>query len=110
MDIDDPRLEEARVKMNERYQRYTDRIVEVLKGHISLEQALDELLRVARRRRKRPFAGKIDICEKLFCPELNAELWGVVKAGNELRNAVAHGKPQGTIDQRVADLKGALLA
>jgi hypothetical protein len=110
MDIDDPRLEQAHKDMTERYKQFTDRIVEVLKGHLTVEQSLNELLKTARRSRKRPFAGKIDVAEKLFCPDLTVELWNVVKAGNNLRNAIAHGDKQGTIAQRVADLKRALLA
>jgi hypothetical protein len=34
----------------------------------------------------------------------------VLKAGNNLRNAVAHGHKEGTITQRIADLRRALLA
>jgi hypothetical protein len=110
MDIDDPRLEEAHKTMAERVERYDDRIVAVLKGHLSVEQSLNDLLRTARRKWKRPFAGKIDVAEKLFCPDLTVEMWDVVKAGNNLRNAVAHGNPEGTITQRMADLRRALLA
>jgi hypothetical protein len=109
MDIDDPRLVEAHKEMTERSDRYDDRIVAVLKGHLSIEQSLNDLLRTARRKWKRPFAGKIDVAEKLFCPDLTVELWDVVKAGNDLRNAVAHGHKEGTVTQRMADLRRALL-
>lgn len=110
MKVDDPRLKQAHKEMTERVARYNDRIVEVLKGHLSVEQSLNNLLRAARRKWKRPFAGKIDVAEKLFCPDLTVELWDVVKAGNNLRNAVAHGHKEGTIAQRMADLRRALLA
>jgi hypothetical protein len=97
--------------MIERVKKYDDRIVATLKGHLGLEQSLNDLLRTADRRlRRRTFAGKIDVAENLFLPDLNVELWAVVKAGNNLRNAVAHGHMQGTVEQRVADLKKALLA
>ena len=76
----------------------------------SAEQALNELLRVARRRWKRPFAGKIDVAQKLFLPDLTTEMWDVLKAGNDLRNAVAHGHKEGTVTQRIADVRRALLA
>jgi hypothetical protein len=109
MKADDPRLEQARKEMTERVERYNDRIVEVLKGHLSVEQSLNDLLRTARRKWKRPFAGKIDVAEKLYCPDLTVELWDRVKAGNNLRNAVAHGHKEGTITQRMADLRRALL-
>jgi hypothetical protein len=68
------------------------------------------LLRVARRRWKRPFAGKIDVVQKLFLPDLTTEMWDVLKAGNDLRNAVAHGHKEGTITQRIADVRRTLLA
>jgi hypothetical protein len=110
MEFDDPGLEKAHKEMTARVGRYNDRIVEVLKGHLSVEQSLIDVLRTARRKWKRPFAGKIDIAVKLFCPDLTVELWDVVKAGNNLRNAVAHGHKEGTVTQRKADLRGALLA
>lgn len=110
MKADDPRLEQARKEMTERVERYNDRIVAVLKGHLSVEQSLNDLLRTAHRRWKRTFAGKIDVAEKLFCPDLTVELWGIMKAGNNLRNAVAHGHKEGTIAQRMTELRRALLA
>ena len=110
MDIDDPRLEEARKNLKERIEKYDDRILAVLKGHLSAEQNLNDLLRAAKRRWKRPFAGKIDVAQKLFLPDLTEELWEVLKKGNNLRNAVAHGHNEGTITQRMADRKKALLA
>ena len=110
MDIDDPRLEEARKNLKERIEKYDDRILAVLKGHLSAEQNLNDLLRAAKRRWKRSFAGKIDVAQKLFLPDLTEELWEVLKKGNNLRNAVAHGHKEGTITQRMADLKKALLA
>jgi hypothetical protein len=90
MDIDDPRLAEAHKIMTERVKRYDERIVTVLKGHLSAEQSLDDLLKAASRRwKRRPFAGKIDIAQKLFLPELDGLMWAVLKAGNELRNGRA---------------------
>ncbi|WP_249163445.1 hypothetical protein ACFLEY_02335 [Bradyrhizobium sp. YCK136] len=96
--------------MIERIAKYEERIVTTLKGHLAAEQALDDLLKKARRRRKRPFAGKIDVAQKLFLPDLTNEMWDVLEAGNDLRNAIAHGKPEGTITQRLVDVRKALLA
>ena len=111
MDTNDPRLEEARKNLKERIDKYEDRILAVLKGHLSAEQNLNDLLRAAKRRwRRRSFAGKIDVAQKLFLPDLTDELWQVLKKGNDLRNAVAHGHKEGTITQRLADLKKALMA
>jgi len=101
----------AHEEMIERVKQYDDRIVTTLKGHLSLEQSLNDLLRKANRRlRRRTCAGKIDVAQKLFLPDLSVELWDIVKAGNNLRNAVAHGHKQGTVEQRVVELKKALLA
>jgi uncharacterized protein YutE (UPF0331/DUF86 family) len=107
---DDPRLERAHKEMTARMAKYEERILSTLKGHLAAEQALDALLMAARRRWKRPFAGKIDVAQKLFLPDLTPEMWKVLKAGNDLRNAVAHGDPEGTIVQRIADIHKALLA
>ena len=110
MKADDPRLEQAHKELTERIRKHEERIVTVLKGHLAAEQALNDLLRAARRRWKRPFAGKIDVAQKLFLPDLTTEMWDVLKAGNNLRNAVAHGHKEGTITQRISDVRRALLA
>jgi hypothetical protein len=72
---DDPRLERAHKEMTERIAKYEERILSTLKGHLAAEQALDALLKAARRRWKRSFAGKIDIAQKLFLPDLTPEMW-----------------------------------
>lgn len=101
----------AHKDMIERVERYDERIVTVLKGSLSTEQALNDLLKAGSMRwKRRTFAGKIDKAEKLFCPELDAGFWATIKAANQLRNAVAHDHKEGTITQRTADLKKALLA
>lgn len=110
MKADDPRLEQAHKDLTERNRKYEEQIVGVLKGHLAAEQALNDLLRAARRKWKRPFAGKIDVAQKLFLPDLTTEMWDVLKAGNDLRNAVAHGHKTGTITQRIADLRRSMLA
>lgn len=110
MKADDPRLAQAHKEMTERVRKHEEQIVTVLKGHLVAEQALNDLLRAARRRWKRTFAGKLDVAQKLFLPDLTTEMWDVLDAGNDLRNAVAHGHKEGTITQRIADLKRALLA
>ncbi len=110
MDINDSRLEKAHKDMTARIAAYDERIVTVLKNHVAIEQSLDELLKVARRSRKRTFAGKIDITEKLVLPELDAHIFAILRAGNNLRNAIAHGRSEGTVVQRTTDLRKAYLA
>jgi hypothetical protein len=108
MDIDDPRLVQAHKEMTERVEKYDERIVTVLKGHLGAEQALNDLLAAASRRwKKRTFAGKIDIGEKLLLDELHPHVWKVLRAGNDLRSAVAHGHKEGTIAARMTDLRKA---
>ncbi|PZA13317.1 hypothetical protein DNX69_02800 [Rhodopseudomonas palustris] len=111
MATNDTRLEEAHKHLKERIEKYDDRILAVLKGHLSAEQSLNELLRAAKRRwRRRTFAGKIDVAKQLCLPDLSEQLWTILENGNDLRNAVAHGHQEGTINQRMAHLKKALLA
>lgn len=92
MDINDPRLEEAHKNMVERVEKYDERIVTVLKCHLTAEQALDDLLGSASRQwKRRSFAGKIDVVEKLFLPELDPPMWAVfaIRAGHIFRRAKA---------------------
>ncbi|WP_018320567.1 hypothetical protein [Bradyrhizobium sp. WSM2793] len=117
MDAAEPQLsreeifEQAHVKMAERIEQYQERVLEVLRGHLGAEQALNELLRVARRRRKRrTFAGKMDVAKGLFVKEMTEELWALLKVGNELRNALAHGHKQGTVENKIVELRKAFIA
>lgn len=111
MKIDDPRLIESSKRLTERLAKYDERIVTVLKNHLAVEQSLNDPLAVASRRwKRRSFAGKIDVAKQLFLPELNQELWDVLGAGNDLRNAVAHGHKEGTVAARMTDLRKAYLA
>lgn len=111
MKADDPRLVESRKVLTERIAKYDERIVTVLKNHLAAERSLNDLLAAASRRwKRRTFAGKIDKASGLFLPELSEELWDVLKAGNDLRNAVAHGHKEGTVAARMTDLRKAFLA
>jgi hypothetical protein len=93
MDIDDPRLAEAHKIMTERVERYDERIVTVLKGHLSAEQSLDDLLRAASRRwKRRTFAGKIDVAQKLFfCPSSTS------RCGQSLKPATSYATRSRTV-------------
>jgi hypothetical protein len=111
LEIDDPRLEQAHKEMTERVEKYDERLVTVLKNHLGCEQSLNDLLAAASRRwKRRTFAGKIDIAQKLFLPEMTEPIWVVLKAGNGLRNAIAHGHKEGTIAARMTDLRNAYTA
>jgi hypothetical protein len=111
MRADDPRLIESKKRLFERVAKYDERMITVLKNHLAAEQSLNDLLKAASRRWKgRSFAGKIDVAKGLFLPELSEDLWAVLKVGNDLRNAVAHGDKEGTVAARMTDLRKAFLA
>ena len=108
MKADDPRLAQAHKEMTERIEKYEERIVTVLKAHLGAEQVLNDLLKAASRRwKKRSFAGKIDIGEKLLIEELHPHVWKILRVGNDLRNAVAHGHKEGVIAAKMAELRNA---
>ncbi|MGE3710769.1 MAG: hypothetical protein AB7G35_13945 [Hyphomicrobiaceae bacterium] len=57
MDINDPRLEDARKALKGRIEKYDERILAALKGHLSAGQSFNDLLRAAKRRwSRRSFA------------------------------------------------------
>jgi hypothetical protein len=108
MKADDPRLIKAHKEMTERIEKYEERIVTVLKAHLGAEQVLNDLLKAASMRwKKRTFAGKIDIGEKLLIDELHPHVWRTLRAGNDLRNAVAHGHKEGVIAAKMVEFRDA---
>jgi hypothetical protein len=110
MEIDDPRLEQAHKEMTARVEKYDERMLTVLKNHLGCEQSLNDLLAAASRRwKRRTFAGKIDIAKKLFLREIEPHVWTVLEAGNDLRNAIAHGDKGGTIAANMTALRKAYL-
>ena len=111
MRTDDPLYVEAHAKMLKRVESYTDRMLAALKGHLALEDFLNGLLKAGQRRwKRRTFNGKVDVAKTLLLPELDEKFWALVKAGNDLRNAIAHGDKHGTINNRITDLRKALIA
>jgi hypothetical protein len=94
-----------------RVEQYEERIVTVLKAHLDAEQSLNYLLTVGRRRKRgRTFAGKVNVAKGLFVKEMSEELWEVLKVGNDLRNAIAHGDKEGTIAAKIVELRKAFIA
>jgi hypothetical protein len=103
-------FEEAHKKATERIKEYEERIVTVLKGHLAAEQALNYLLTVAKRRKRgRKFTGKMYVAKGLFVEEMTEEIWNVLEVGNDLRNSIAHGDKQGTIDNWVTEFRKAFI-
>ena len=105
------RMEQAHKDMTARVEQYEERIVTVLKVHLAAEQSLNVLLAAAKRRRRgRTFSGKMHVAKGLFVKEMSEELWEVLKVGNDLRNAIAHGGKQGTIAAKIVELRKAYIA
>lgn len=103
-------FEQAHKRMTERIEQYEERIVTVLRAHLAAEQSLNYLLTVARRRKKgRTFSGKWYVAKGLFVKEMTEELWEVLKVGNDLRNAIGHGDKQGTIENKIVELRKAFI-
>ncbi|WP_225156193.1 MULTISPECIES: hypothetical protein [unclassified Bradyrhizobium] len=103
-------FEEAHRQATERIKAYEERIVTVLKGHLAAEQALNYLLTAGKRRKRgRKFAGKMYVAKELFVKEMNEELWKLLAVGNDLRNSIAHGDKQGTIENWIIELRKAFI-
>jgi hypothetical protein len=103
-------FEQAHKKMTERIEQYEERIVTVLRAHLAAEQSLNALLKAGWRRKKnRTFSGKWWVAKGLFVKEMSEELWEVLKVGNDLRNAIGHGDKQGTIENKIVELRKAYI-
>jgi len=101
---------EAHKKATERIEQFEERILTVIRAHLGAEQSLNALLKVGRRRRKnRTFSGKWWVAKGLFVKEMTEELWEVLKVGNELRNAIAHGDKPGLIEAKIVELRKAYI-
>lgn len=111
MKSDDPRLEKAHKEMIARVEKYNERMLTVIKNHLACEDFLNELLAAAGRKWKgKKFSGKFDIAKKEIEPaEVEPVIWDLLDAGNQLRNAVAHGHEESKIAARIAKLREAYL-
>jgi hypothetical protein len=96
----------AHKKATERIQQFDERVLTVIRAHLGAEQCVNALLKAGRRKRKnRTFAGKWWVAKGLFVEEMTEESWKVLKVGNELRNAIAHGDKRGLIEAKVVELR-----
>lgn len=101
---------EAHKTATERVQQFEERVLTVIRAHLGAEQALNALMKAGRRRRKnRSFSGKWWMAKGLYVEEMTEELWEVLKVGNELRNAIAHGDKPGLIEAKVVELRKAFI-
>ena len=102
---------EAHRKATERIEQYEERVLTVIRAHLGAEQSLNALMKAGRRKRKnRSFSGKWWVAKGLFVKEMTEELWEVLKVGNELRNAIAHGGKPGLIEAKIVELRKAYIA
>ena len=106
------RYAKAHKEMTERVARYDQRLLTVIKSHLSCEEALNQLLSAASRAwKKKKFSGKLDVGRDFIKPtEMTAQLWEVAEKGNQLRNSVAHGHAESVVAARMTELRTAYLA
>src|ERR1700704_6584715 len=108
---DDPQVEAKRQELFERIKKMDDLMLTVLKNHIGLEQFMSEFLDASG---KKPedltFYDKAKACEELKPLEVEAPIWKIVYAANELRNKIAHTFDHAKIKTKVDALRAAYLA
>ena len=110
MKADDPRLLQAGKEMDERIRKYDERMLTVIKNHLGCEDFLNQLLSAGSRRwKRRMFGGKLVVGQQINPPEITPAVWKLLEAGNQLRNAVAHGDDESTIAARMAEFRQAYL-
>src|SRR5688572_24507105 len=91
MKTNDPLLEATRHELFERVKRMDELLVTIVKNHIGLEQVMSEFLEASGKEpEKMTFYEKIEACEEQAPQEVEAPLWKVFYAVNELRNKIAH--------------------
>ena len=95
MRTDDERLEKARNEMVERIAKFNALMLEVMKGHLVVEQAMDAFLSAALfkheyvRDGRFNFSQKAQMCRALSSCEDTDDLWEVIWGINSVRNQVA---------------------
>jgi hypothetical protein len=111
MKSDDPRLEQSLKDLFERIKKMDELTLVVLKNHVGLEQFLSEFLEASG---KQPddltFFDKVQESEGLNPTEVDAPIWKVMYAANELRNKIAHTFDQTKIKAKMEALRSAYLA
>ena len=110
MKADDPRLEKSRKEAIERVSRVNEMMVTVLKGHLVVEQFMDEFLTAFGKKANGRFADKAQHCQSLKPPEIAAPVWQLLTAVNQLRNKIAHTLDQGEVTTKMDEVRAAYLA
>jgi hypothetical protein len=114
MRTDDPRLEAGRKVMEERVKSFNALMLNVIQGHIVIEQALDSFLAASFSNPEHVADGqyarfthsnKIQMCRAASFNEVDDGLWKVIWAVNTLRNKIAHGADAEEIAKKMAALR-----
>ncbi len=96
MKADDPRLEKSRKEAVERSRKMSALTLAVIRGHLILEQAMDEFLGASLfhpehvQQSRFQFLHKAQMCKSLSLNQNDDDILALVWDGNELRNKVAH--------------------
>jgi hypothetical protein len=111
MKSDDPLLEESRKELVDRIKKMNELMLIVIKNHIGLEQFLGEFLEASGTKPEGlTFYEKAEASEGLNPPDVEAAIWEVVYAANELRNKIAHTFDHVKIKTKMDALRAAYLA
>lgn len=117
MRTDDPRLEASQKAMFERIQKYDALVLAVIKGHLAIEEAMDEYiaasvsnpLYITEDDNRFMFSRKANVYLSLCSGHHIDDIWSVLWAMNSLRNKVAHTQELGRIQEKMANLRKVLL-
>jgi hypothetical protein len=98
MKSDDPRLQKAHKEYKERAKNMDALTLAVIKGHLLVEQAMDEFISASvfhaefLQESRLQFRHKILLCQSMGLNEQNKKMWPLLIQANALRNSIAHGK------------------
>ncbi len=96
MKTDDPRLEQARKEMIERRNKMDAIALAVVRGHLLIEQAMDDFLTASFFHPDHVLEGrfgflhKAQMCRAMSLNQNEDQLWELLWRANELRNRIAH--------------------
>jgi hypothetical protein len=116
MRTNDPRLEQNGKEMEERVKKFNALMLAVLKGHLVIEQAMDEFLAISLfhpdqlRGTKFNFNNKAQLCRSMSLGQEKDSLWDVLRAANRLRNQVAHSLDTAKVQTKMDELRKIFLA
>jgi hypothetical protein len=111
MKTDDPRLQKALKEYKERAKKMDALTLAVIKGHLLVEQAMDELIAASvfhpefLRESRLQFRHKICLCQSMGLNEQNEKMWPLLMQANVLRNAIAHGKSADNIKSAAGSVR-----